>query len=147
MSYLASLKLVQSNRSVQLPPVQYRRIKLINKLREQIDCVKARIEGRDHLITMQRSVKNTETGTRQYVQVPYRIRPWWYLDTASEKFHLELRYGSKRLELVKGKTGIEVESLEKMTEVLEGLVDAVNAGELDGCLEKTAKTTNLKVKK
>jgi hypothetical protein len=139
MSYLASLKLVVSNRSVQLPPVQYRRIKFIKKLREQIDCVKARIEGRDYLITMQRSVKNPDTGTRQYVQVPYRVRPWWYAD-ADGKPILELRYGSKRIELDKGKTGIEVDSLEKLTEVLEGLVDAVNAGELDSNLEKTART-------
>lgn len=139
MPYLLSLKLVNSVRSNQLPPVQYRRNKLIQNLKNQLECVKARSEGRDHIVTIQRLDKNPETGTRKHVQVPYRVKPWWYQDTTSGKFHLELRYGSRRIELGEGKTGIEVDSMENLIETIEMLILAVQEGELDGCLENTAK--------
>lgn len=139
MSHLTALKLVNSTRSNQFPPVQYRRNKLIQNLKNQLECVKARIEGRDHIVTVQRSDKNPATGTRKYVQAPYRIKPWWDQDPTSGKFHLELRYGSKRIEFGEGKTGIEVDSMESLIEVIEILILAVQEGELDVCLENAAK--------
>jgi hypothetical protein len=140
MSYLLSLKLVSSVRSNQLPPVQYRRNKLIQKLQEQLKCVKARIEGHDHIVTIQRLDKNQATGTRKYIQVPYRIRPWWYQDPTSGKFHLELRYGSRRIELDERKTGIEVDSMENLIEAIEILILAVQDGELDESISALVRT-------
>ena len=146
MSYIQSLKLVVSNRSNQLPPEQYRRNKLIQKLQEQLECIKARNEGRDYLVTVIRSVKNPETGTRQHVQMPYRIKPWWFTDTDG-KTVLELRYGNKRIELAKGKTGIAVENLDSLTLTIEGLKTAIEKGELDSCLESTANALRTNIKK
>jgi hypothetical protein len=51
----------------------------------------------------------------------------------------ELRYGSKRIELVEGKSGIEVESLKGLIAIIEKLILAVEQGELDNILEYTSK--------
>ena len=146
MSYLKSLKLVSSIHSNQITPTQYRRNNLIKKLQLQLACVKARLDGRDHIVTIQRLDKNSETGTRQYVQIPFRVKPWWFTD-AEGKTIFELRYGSKRIELVEGKTGIEVESLEGLIVIIEKLILAVGQGELDNILEYTSNKSRPSINK
>lgn len=130
MSHLQSLKVVTSKRPARLSPIQHRRNKLIDKLHEQLECAKARIDGRDLVLTRQRNVKNSETGQRFQMEQQYRVKPWWFTDDAGKTI-FEVRYGSRVIEVAKGKTGIEVDSLSDLPGVIELMKKAVDAGELD----------------
>ena len=60
---------------------------------------------------------------------------------------LEIRYANKRLELQKGKTGIEVENIESLIPAIELVKKAVENGELDNNIVAIAKTIHSAVAK
>jgi hypothetical protein len=65
---------------------------------------------------------------------PKRIKAWWFV-SESGKCCIAIRYGSKVLELAKGKTAIEVASAAALIDALEAVNAAVIAGELDAQIE------------
>lgn len=130
MSLLQALKIVTSKRPTKLSPIQHRRNKLIKKLHEQLECAKSKIDGRDCFLKRNRTGKNKETGERFQIEQQYKVKQWWYTNDDGKTI-LELRYGSRLIEIVKGKTGIEVESSNILVETIELLKQAVEAGELD----------------
>lgn len=146
MSLLQSLNLVTSKRPTQLTPLQHRRNKLIKKLHEQLECAKANKAGNECVFTRYRSLKNKETGLRTQVEQQYRIKQWWYTND-SGKLVFEMRYGSKSVEFAKGKTGIEVNSAEKLVETIEVLKKAVEAGEVDDGINALTLTFGRQIKK
>ena len=56
---------------------------------------------------------------------------------------LTVRYGAKPIEFEKGKAAIAVGKVEKLKPVLETVIAAVQAGELDGVLAQMSKTAVL----
>jgi hypothetical protein len=130
MALLQALKIVPSKRPTQLSLIQHRRNKLISKLHQQLECAKAKAEGRECTFTRLRTIKNKETGQRFQMEQQYRIKPWWYINDEG-KAVIEVRYGSRPIEIAKGKTGIEVDGVDKLVETIELLKRAVEAGELD----------------
>lgn len=54
-----------------------------------------------------RSVVENDTGIRRQVEMPKRAKPWWFV-TDTGKLALSVRYGTKVLELAKGKMAVEV---------------------------------------
>ncbi|BCM25721.1 DUF6641 family protein [Methyloradius palustris] len=130
MSLLQALKIVTSKRPTQLTPIQHRRNKLIKKLHEQSECAKARAEGRDCSFKRYRTLKNKETGERTQVEQQYSIKQWWYTNDEGKTI-FEIRYGSRLVEIAKGKTGVEIDSPEKLVETIDLLKRAIEAGELD----------------
>ncbi|MDN7804122.1 DUF6641 family protein [Burkholderia gladioli] len=134
MSTLTNLKLVAAKRPGSLPQVVQRRNRLIAKIWEQLELAKAQQAGTSFAPTKFRSVKDAETGERRNVEVQKRVRSWWW--TADNgKVCMSIRYGAKTLELAKGKTAIEVGTLEDLIPTLETLKAAVVAGELDAQIE------------
>jgi hypothetical protein len=79
---------------------------------------------------MKRAWVTDENGDRKKIMRPARIKALWSRD-ASGKVVLRIFYGSKPVELQKGKVAIEVGSFEKLPAVLKTIKDAVLAGELD----------------
>ncbi len=136
MGFLEGLKIVTASKPEQTSPLFHRRNKLVEKLYEQIECVKAKSEGKDHFIYYMRNAK-TETGETVQSQMIRKVRPWWYRNTDG-KLVLEVRYANKRLELAKGKTGVEVETLANMASAIELVIKAVQSGEMDASLNATA---------
>ncbi len=61
---------------------------------------------------------------------------FWVNETG--KLNLAVRYGSKVLELAKGKNAIELTTGDELIAVLAKLKDAVLAGELDTQIEATS---------
>ena len=53
---------------------------------------------------------------------------------------LTINYGSKRLELDKGKTAIAVGGKDNLVPTIDALIAAVEAGELDPAIAATQKT-------
>ncbi len=134
MSALATLKLVSAKKPQQLPSIQLRRNKLSNKLWEQIQLAKSQISGQPFVVTRFRSVKDRESGLRKQVEMPKRVRPWWFV-TENGKVCVSIRYGSWTLELAKGKSSVEVGSPDELVMALETIKQAVEAGELDTQIE------------
>ena len=52
---------------------------------------------------------------------------------------MTMKVGSKRIEFEKGKAAIAVGALEKLPSVIEALIKAVRAGELDEQLNQSSK--------
>jgi hypothetical protein len=134
MSALSTLKLVAAKKPQKMPTIQLRRNKLSNKLWEQIQLAKSQISGQPFVVTRFRSVKDSESGLRKQVEMPKRIRPWWFV-TENGKVCVSIRYGSWTLELAKGKPSVEVASADELVVALETIKQAVEAGELDNQIE------------
>ena len=134
MSTLSTLKLVATKKPQQIPTIQLRRNKLSSKLWEQIQLARSQINGQPFVVTRFRSVKDRDTGLRKQVEMPKRIRPWWFV-TENGKVCVSIRYGSWTLELAKGKPSVEVASADELVVALETIKRAVEAGELDSQIE------------
>jgi len=133
MATLASLKLVAAKKPTQQSPVVHRRNKLSAKLHEQIQLARAQNEGTVFSPTRTKTVTNTD-GVRVQITQPKRVKAWWFVSDGG-KCCIAIRYGSKVLELAKGKTAIEVASAASLIDALEAVNSAVLAGELDSQIE------------
>jgi len=132
MSVIAKLKLVASKRERNLSPIIVRRNKLAAKIEEQLQLATAQKEGRLYAPKRIKNVTNAE-GERVAVETTKRVKEW-YWTTPANKINLCVRYGSKTLELSKGKNAIELSSGEELLSTLSILKDAVIAGELDDAI-------------
>ena len=142
MSAISELKLVADKRPRNMPVVVVRRHKLAAKLWEQIQLAKSQIDGTPFVIHKFRSVRDPETGVKKQVEVPKRIKPWWFQSEAG-KVCIAIRYGSYTLELAKGKPSIEVASAADLIKTLEVIKNAVEAGELDSQVELASQSLRI----
>jgi hypothetical protein len=79
-------------------------------------------------------VVDRDTGVRRQVETHKRVKPWWF--TADNgKLAVSVRYGTRVLELAKGKWAVEVAAEKELLPVLEVLKAAVLDGELDAAIE------------
>ena len=116
-----------------MPAVQQRRNKLINKLWEQIQLAKSQLEHTHFVVKRRVTVKDLE-GNYKSIERPKRIRLWWFM-AADGTLCLSVFYGSKRLELVPGKTFISVKNMNDLIKTLELLKSETEAGSLDTAIE------------
>ena len=128
---LSSLKIVSAKRvAVSVDPVQFRRTKLLRKLEEQIQTARAELNGETYGAKRTVTIKDKSTGEIQTVEKSKRFRPWWYT-SQNGKVCISLRYGSKVVDLARGKNAIELTDKSELVPVMEKLKQAVEAGELD----------------
>lgn len=128
MSVLSSLKLVEFKPVT--PSAEFnRRRKLIEKIDEQIHLA----NDPAYTPTKARRVKG-EDGIERVIEAPKRIKCWWH-KSLDGRVLLTLRYGSRPLELAKGKAAIECENVTGVAATLTSIKQAVADGELDELLE------------
>ena len=132
MSHLKSLTLTVSTPHVARNPKLIRRQKMVDRLEEQLQLA----NDRTYAPVVHRW-KATSGGAKALVEIRKRVRPWWRMDVNGALI-LILRSGPRTLELEKGKAGIVVGSQERLAAVLETLIAAAKAGELDAALEAAA---------
>ena len=137
MTTLTGLKLTAAQKPTQMAPVQQRRNKMAKRLWEQIELAKAHQAGTTFAPTRFRSVVQNDTGLRKQIEVAKRIKQWWFV-AENGKLVLSVRYGTKILELAKGKWAVEVGTEKELVPTLEMLKGAVLAGELDNQIEVAA---------
>lgn len=137
MSTLDTLKLVTAVKPQQMPDVMKRRYKLGNKLWEQIQLARSQFLNEPFSITKMKTVKNIDTGTSETVAVNKRIRPWWF-NSDSGSLCVTIKYGTKVIELAKGKPSIEVTGKDELISTLELVKKAVEAGELDQQIDQAS---------
>ena len=134
MSAFNGLKLLAAKRPQAATPIVQRRNKLSNQLWEQIELARAAAEGRTYAPIKLRNVVNKVTGERTRIEAAKRVKQWWFVaDTG--RVCLQVRYGTRVLELAKGKNSIEVGTSTELVAVLETVKAAVEAGELDTHIE------------
>ena len=133
-SILNTLKLTAARKSRALPDVIKRRNKLLQKLMEQRELAAALEQGQHYAPKRLRSLRDEDTGARVVKEVAVRIKPWFWTGEKGECL-LAINYGSKQIELQKGKTAIDVGGTDKLVTVLETVITAVKNGELDVQIE------------
>ena len=134
---LATLKLSTAVKPTHMPVIQVRRNKLVRRLWEQMELAKAQQAGTHFAPIKFRSIADPDTGIRRQVEMPKRVKPWWFV-TDTGKLVLSVRYGTKVLELAKGKVAVEVGVEKDLVPTLELIKRAVEAGELDVQIEAAA---------
>jgi hypothetical protein len=113
-------------------PVHARRAKFVAKLEEQ----KLLLQDPNHVRTVQRWTK--VNGERQATTKQQAVRPWWKTDPSGQVV-MSVKFGAKPIEFEKGKAGIVVPSRDKLPAVIDTLIAAVRAGELDDLFSHAAK--------
>ena len=137
MSLLKGLKLTQAVPvRASVDPVQRAREKMIAALVEQKQMAEAKIAGQAFAPKHTVRRKNAD-GQRVEVETLKRVRQGWFTD-ASGKVFFGLRYAGQTIEFAKDKNAIEVGELSTLPAVLDTLVEAVRAGELDAQLTAAA---------
>ena len=133
MSALAGLKITTARKPTNQPVIVQQRNKLARRLFEQMELAKAQQSGGTFASRKLRSIKG-EDGIRRTIEVAKRVKPWWFV-ADNGKVCVNIRYGSKLIELAKGKTAIEVASAEDLIKTLDIIKSAVIEGELDAQIE------------
>jgi len=134
MSAFNGLKLVTAKRPQLASPVIQRRNKLSSQLWEQIELARASAEGKTYAPLRMRIVTDKQTGERKTVESAKSVRQWWFVADGG-KVCLHVRYGTRVLDLAKGKNSIEVGTDAELITVLQTVKSAVEAGELDAQIE------------
>ena len=130
---LASLKLTAARKPRALPDVVKRRNKLLSKLKEQRELALAQSEGRTYVPRRLRTVRDAD-GNTTVREMPVRIKPWWWTGEKNETL-LSVFYGSKTLELGKGKTAVEIANPRELVNTLDVLIIATQNAELDAQID------------
>ena len=105
-------------------PLQRKRASLVRNLKDQLtllnnpNLVKSRIK------------RVTTDGHKEVVELSIPVRPWWR-ETIDGKLTFFLKSGLKRIEFEKGQTAILVPNKEALPDIINGLIKAVEQGELD----------------
>ena len=131
---LNTLKLTAARKVRAMPEVVRRRQKLLKKLQEQKELALAFNEGRSYAPKRLRTVLDKDTGRKIVREIPVRIKAWWFIGEKGETL-LTIFYGSKTLEISKGKNAIDVGSEKALPEVLDIVIAAVQNNELDAQIE------------
>ncbi len=136
MQLLKSLKLVHYEHPTHRNPRLHRRHKLLTKLDEQLQLAR----NSEYQPTKTQFVADAD-GNMQQVQRAKRVRRWW-TTKADGTIQLTIRYGSKPLELAKGKNAVEIASESELVSALEQIRAAVEQGEFDELIEQQAAWRN-----
>ena len=109
-------------------PVMKRREKMLSQLEQQRNL--AMDPG--YTIVQQRWVKD-ENGVKQPVERHKQIKRWWLRNGMGDCL-LIIRYGSRVLELQKGKAAIDTGGEANLVAVIEEIMRMTKEGELDALL-------------
>jgi hypothetical protein len=93
----------------------------------------ATAEGRVYAPNKTKVVIDEVSGEQRSIEVAKRLKTWWFT-TDNGKIALTIKYGSKNLEILKGKNAIEVASTNELVKVFELVKTATAAGELDDAI-------------
>lgn len=108
-------------------PAGNRRTKLVARLEEQRQL----FQNPAYVRVVQRWTGKGDE--RRQVEKQQRVRPWWRVDDAGNVV-MSVYYGTKPIEFERGKAGIAVASKDKLPALLDALIGAAKAGELDGLM-------------
>jgi len=124
----AKLNFVALPKNFRNDPVMKRREKMLSQLEQQRNLA----QDPSFTIVQQRWVKD-ENGIKQPVERHKQIKRWWLRNGMGDCL-LIIRYGSRVLELQKGKAAIDTGGEANLVAVIEEIMRMTKEGELDGLL-------------
>ena len=137
MIQLADVKLVSAVRPTFQDPVTLKRSKFISRVSEQLEIANHLMKGEQ--------IPFTNFHDPVSLKKPRKASPWWWTDKDG-KYLMTLKYGSKVIELAKGKPAVQAETLDQIIEVLKSLKLATSNGELDLQLTQASELIRKKFK-
>jgi hypothetical protein len=146
MSTLNGLKLTNAKRPQSASPMVLRRNKISRQLSEQIELARCMEQGTEYAPTRVRMVRDKTTGERTSVSSAKRVKPWWFTSDTN-KVCVQVRYGTRVMELAKGKNSIEVASGTELISALETVKRCVELGELDAHIQLASEAVRERFKK
>ena len=130
---LSSLKITNVVRQIKTDTNEFRRAKVMKKLDEQIAMATAQKNGELFTVKRLKNVKDEQSGAVSQIEVSKRINAWYWTDNS--KTFLQIKYGTRVLELQKGKHTIECAGNDDLAKTLVLVKSAVASGELDSVIE------------
>jgi hypothetical protein len=137
MIQLADVKLVSAVRPTFQDPVALKRTKFISRVSEQLEIANLLMNGEQ--------IPLTSFHDPVSLKRPRKVSPWWWTDKDG-KYLMTIKYGSKIIELAKGKPAVQAETLDQIIEVLKSLKQATSNGELDLHLTQASEIIRKKFK-
>ena len=137
MIQLADVKLVTAVRPTFQDPVALKRSKFISRVSEQLEIANLLMKGEQ--------IPFTSFHDPVSLKRPRKVSPWWWIDKDG-KYLMTIKYGSKVIELAKGKPAVQAETLNQIIEVLKSLKLATSNGELDLHLTQASELIRKKFK-
>jgi hypothetical protein len=131
MTSLKSLTFTALPKTIVNPTLD-RRTKIIARLEEQ----KSLLGDPTYMRTVRAWGKN-DAGEKVFVEKKRRVLPWWSAQPNGSCVFF-VRAGWKPVEFEKGKAAIGVPSLDKLPSVIDTVIAAVRAGELDDQLAQAS---------
>lgn len=131
---LSSLKAIARPEIVK-SPVLAKRMKLIERLEEQLAMVNAKLANQPFSFFREKTVTDPTTGDKHIKQIPRKVRQWFFDD--ANHFYFEVRFAGKTFEVESGKPTIDVGALSNLPALIALLIQAVEKGELDLFLRST----------
>ena len=128
MSMLKALNIVSLPKLSKNDPTLQRRIKLLTQLEQQRELA----ADANFVVSIKKWVKQ-EDGSKALVDKQKRVKKWWVVDMGGVCF-FTVRYGSKLIEIEKGKAAITVGNKENLVSVIDAVIGAVKNGEFDTLL-------------
>jgi hypothetical protein len=114
-------------------PLLMKRERMVSRLEDQ-----KKLLADPNFVRRAKRWHRREDGEKVLIEKPLRTSKWWQPDQ-SGGYLLTVKVGSKRIEFEKGKAAIVVPTLDKIPEVIDALIKAVRAGELDEQINKSSK--------
>lgn len=131
---LSSLKITNVVRQLTANTNEFRKNKLLKKLDEQISLATAQKNGELFIVKRLKNVKD-ENGNPTHIEVAKRVSPWYWTDNSVGKTFVQIKYGTKILEIQKNKNTIECSSQDDLVKTLAIVRTCVTNGELDSVIE------------
>lgn len=143
MTHLAKLTFKSVAKAVARDPVVARRDKLVAALQEQQTVLAAALEGQDHITERSKWMVNSD-GHRVLVKTQRRVKPWFFEQDGG--WYVQCRYGARVIAADGKNNAVFVKSLKEIGSVLDALIAATGAGELDAAISAAADRKPTKAK-
>ena len=137
MGHLDTLNIVAKPNMRPVTAEEQKRHKLIIKLQEQLNMIEAELNGTSYKRMKWVTSPNIH-GEPERIQRPVRVKQWWMRDRTGNVV-FAVKYGAKPIHISKDKSAIQVNSTADLPAVINTLIRAVDAGELDVQLSDIAK--------
>ena len=135
MTHLAKLTFKTVDRSSKRDPIIARRDKLVAGLKEQKLVHAAALKKEDHRVERHKWMTN-DIGERVMIKTHRRVRPWFFEQDSG--WYVQCRYGARVIAADGTNNAVFVKSLAEVITVLDALLNAAAAGELDTGITRVA---------
>jgi hypothetical protein len=135
MTHLAKLTFKSVAKAVAHDPVVARRDKLVSALEEQQLVLAAALQGTDYLKQRSKWMTNDQ-GERVLVKTQRRVRAWFFAQDGG--WYVQCRYGARVIAVDGKNNAVFVKSLNEVGPVIEVMIAAAKAGELDTVIAAAA---------